>query len=140
MAHTFNPRTREERQADFLSLRPAWSAERVPEQPRLLHRETLGNRIKTKPNKKPGVTLTSLPALRGRERRITGLSVTLNTLSTLQCCEHQVTEEFASNKTVDRQHLRNKQGSTMDSTHMYYLEHTHTNNKSISFFSHTKFV
>jgi hypothetical protein len=38
--YAFNPSTQEERQAELLSLRPSWSTEPVPGQPRL-HRETL---------------------------------------------------------------------------------------------------
>jgi hypothetical protein len=40
VAHTFNPRTWEAKAGRFLSLRPAWSTEWVPEKPGL-HRETL---------------------------------------------------------------------------------------------------
>jgi hypothetical protein len=35
VAHTFNPSTWRQRQADFLSSRPAWSTEGVPGQPGL---------------------------------------------------------------------------------------------------------
>jgi major histocompatibility complex class I len=40
VAHTFNPSTQEAEAGRFLSSRPAWSTESVPEQPEL-HRETL---------------------------------------------------------------------------------------------------
>jgi hypothetical protein len=47
VAHAFNPSTLEAEAGGFLSLRPAWSTEWVPEQPEL-HRETLSQ---TKQNK-----------------------------------------------------------------------------------------
>jgi hypothetical protein len=40
VAQAFNPSTREAETVGFLSLRPAWSTERIPGQPGL-HRETL---------------------------------------------------------------------------------------------------
>jgi hypothetical protein len=40
VAHAFNPSTWEAEAGRFLSSRPAWSTEGVPEQP-VLHRETL---------------------------------------------------------------------------------------------------
>jgi hypothetical protein len=51
VAHAFNPSTREAEAGRFLSLRPAWSTERVPGQPRL-YRKTLSQRKKKK-KKKP---------------------------------------------------------------------------------------
>jgi hypothetical protein len=55
VAHAFNPSTWEAEAGRFLSLRPAWSTEWVPRQPRL-HRETLSRKQKqtnkqTKQNK-----------------------------------------------------------------------------------------
>jgi hypothetical protein len=49
VAHNFNLNTWEAEAGRFLSLRPAWSTEWVPEQPGL-HRETLSEN-KTKQNK-----------------------------------------------------------------------------------------
>jgi hypothetical protein len=49
VAHTFNPSTWEAEAGGFLSSRPAWSTEWVPEQPGL-HRETLSQKNQ-KPNK-----------------------------------------------------------------------------------------
>jgi hypothetical protein len=55
VAHAFNPSTWEAEAGEFLSLRPAWSTEWVPGQPRV-HRETLSwkkkNRKKAKKEKK----------------------------------------------------------------------------------------
>ena len=60
VAHVFNPNTWEAEAGGFLSLRPAWSTEIVPGQPRL-HRETLSRKkphthththTHTKPQKK----------------------------------------------------------------------------------------
>jgi hypothetical protein len=45
VAHTFNPSTWEAETGGFLSSRPAWSTERVPEQPGI-HRETLSRKEK----------------------------------------------------------------------------------------------
>jgi hypothetical protein len=47
MVHAFNPSTREAEAGGFLSLRPAWSTERVPGQPGL-YRETLSRKKKQK--------------------------------------------------------------------------------------------
>jgi hypothetical protein len=51
VAHAFNPSTWEAEIGGFLSLRPAWSTEWVPGQPRL-HRETLSQKKKRKKKKK----------------------------------------------------------------------------------------
>jgi hypothetical protein len=51
VAHTFNPSTWEAEASGYLSLRPAWSTEWVPEQPGL-HRETLSRKNKTKQKNK----------------------------------------------------------------------------------------
>jgi hypothetical protein len=45
VAHAFNPSTWEADAGRFLSLRPAWSTERVPGQPGL-HRENLSRKTK----------------------------------------------------------------------------------------------
>jgi hypothetical protein len=51
VAHAFNPSTWEAEAGGFLSSRPAWSTERVPEQPGL-YRETLSRKTKKKKKKK----------------------------------------------------------------------------------------
>jgi hypothetical protein len=45
VAHAFNPRTQEAEAGGSLSLRPAWSTQRVPGQPGL-HKETLPRKKK----------------------------------------------------------------------------------------------
>jgi hypothetical protein len=50
VAHAFNPNTWEAVAGGFLSLRPAWSTEGVPEPPGL-HRETLSQKKKKKGKK-----------------------------------------------------------------------------------------
>jgi hypothetical protein len=47
VVHAFNPSTQEAEAGGFLSLRPVWSTEWVPGQPRL-HRETLSQKKKKK--------------------------------------------------------------------------------------------
>jgi hypothetical protein len=47
VSHAFNPSTWEAEAGGFLSLRPAWSTERVPGQPGP-HRETLSQKKKKK--------------------------------------------------------------------------------------------
>ena len=51
VAHTFNPSTREAEIGGSLSSKSAWSTERIPGQPGLLHRETLSQK-KSKKRKK----------------------------------------------------------------------------------------
>jgi hypothetical protein len=51
VAHDFNHSTWEPEASGFLSPRPAWCTEWVPEQPGL-HRETLSRKTKTKKKKK----------------------------------------------------------------------------------------
>jgi hypothetical protein len=50
VAHAFNPSTWEAEAGGFLNSRPAWSTERVPEQPGL-HREILSRKTKKKKKK-----------------------------------------------------------------------------------------
>jgi hypothetical protein len=50
VADAFNPSTREAEAGRFLSLRPAWSTQRVPGQPGL-HRETLSRKTNKQTNK-----------------------------------------------------------------------------------------
>jgi hypothetical protein len=57
VAHTFNPNTLEAEAGGFLSLRPAWSTECVPEQPGGLHGKNLSQKTKKKKKKKEcGIT------------------------------------------------------------------------------------
>jgi hypothetical protein len=49
--HAFNPSTQKAERGGFLSLRPAWSTERVPGQPGL-HRETLSQKKKKRKKRK----------------------------------------------------------------------------------------
>ena len=51
MVHAFNPSTQETGRQMSVSSRPAWSTERVPGQPRELHRETLSQKTKQKGRK-----------------------------------------------------------------------------------------
>jgi hypothetical protein len=50
VAHAFNPSTWEAEAGGFLSSRPAWSTEWVPEQPGL-YRETLSQKTNKQTNK-----------------------------------------------------------------------------------------
>jgi hypothetical protein len=50
VAHAFNPSTSEAEAGGFLSSRPAWSTEEVPEQPGL-YRETLSRKTQTNTKK-----------------------------------------------------------------------------------------
>ena len=50
--HAFNPSTAEEEAGSSLNSGLAWSAERVPGQPGLLHRETLSKKKKKKKQRK----------------------------------------------------------------------------------------
>jgi hypothetical protein len=51
VVHAFNASTWEAEAGKFLSSRPAWSTERIPEQPGL-HGENLSQKTKPKQNKK----------------------------------------------------------------------------------------